>query len=100
MAPAVYRHTCLPEEWLKAWRVNDWNRCRMTCVGKYPRVNVINDLHVCDWDGATCPLPGYDREKVFQLLGRKGSIGLQVHGGKGWPKGAQVRWRNFRVREP
>jgi len=97
---AVYRHCCTPEAFLRAWKVNDWNHCRLRCVGKYPRVNVwINGLHVCDWDGASCPLPGYDREKVFGLLGRTGSIGLQVHGGKGWPEGAQVHWKNIRIRE-
>lgn len=97
----VYQHICTPEAWLKAWKVNGWNHCRLRCVGKYPRVNVwINGLHVCDWDGATCPLPGYDRERVFKQLGRAGSIGLQVHGGtKAWPKGSKVRWRKIRVRE-
>lgn len=96
----VYRKICSAGEWLKAWKVEGWNRCRLSCVGKYPRVNVwLNDLHVCDWDGATSTLPGYDRERVHGILGPAGSIGLQVHGGKGWPKGSVVRWRDIRVRE-
>lgn len=96
----VYRHICTPEAFLKVWKLNDWNHCRLKCVGKYPRVNVwINGLHLCDWDGATCTLPGYDRERVFNILGRSGSIGLQVHGGKSWPDGAQVHWRKLRVTE-
>ena len=28
-----------------------------------------------------------------------GSVAIQVHGGKGWPKGAKVRFRNISVRE-
>ncbi len=96
----VYNKICKADEWLKAWKVNDWNTCKLRCVGKYPKVNVwINGLHVADWDGATSTLPGYDKDRVFKTLGRSGSIGLQVHGGKGWPKGAVVRWKNIRVSE-
>jgi hypothetical protein len=58
----------------------------------------INDLKVCEWNGEKCPLPEYDKEKVFGILGREGSIGLQVHGGKGWPTGAKCRWRNIRIK--
>jgi len=96
----VYKHICTPEEWRKVWKINDWNSARIRCVGKYPRVKVwINDLLVADWDGATSTLPGYDKERVFGILGRAGSIGLQVHGGKAWPNGAQCKWRNIRVKE-
>lgn len=96
----VYKSICTAEDWLEAWKVNDWNHCVVRCVGKYPRINVwINELHVCDWDGATSTLPEYDKELTFNTLGRSGSIGLQVHGGNGWPKGAQVNWRNIKVRE-
>jgi hypothetical protein len=97
--PDVYEYTCTPQEWLKAWRVGEWNRCRVRCVGKYPRITTwINDLKVCEWNGETCPLPEYNKEKVFGILGREGSIGLQVHGGKGWPAGAKCRWRNIRIK--
>ncbi|MFT4587333.1 MAG: hypothetical protein ACI8QF_001427 [Limisphaerales bacterium] len=96
----VYKNICEPEEWLKVWKLNDWNTARIRCTGKHPRVKVwINDLLVADWNGETSTLPGYDKKRVFGLLGRKGSIGLQVHGGKGWPKGAQCRWKNIRVKE-
>jgi hypothetical protein len=31
---------------------------------------------------------------VFKILGREGSIGLQIHGGKNmWPMGTKCRWR-------
>ena len=96
----VYNSICNAAEWLDAWNVNAWNHCVVRCVGKYPRINVwINGLHVCDWDGANSTLPDYDKELTFKTLGRAGSIGLQIHGGKGWPKGAQVRWRNIMIRE-
>lgn len=95
----VYERVCTPEAWLEAWKVGEWNTTKIRCVGKYPQVTTwINDLETCHWNGETCTLPGYDKERVFELLGREGSIALQVHGGKGWPKGAKVRWRNLRIK--
>ncbi len=96
----VYESTCTPEEWLGAWRVNGWNTARIRCVGKYPQITTwINGLKVCHFDGAACTHPGYDKDRVFGILGRSGSIGLQVHGGKGWPKGTVCRWRNIQIKE-
>ena len=95
----VYEYSCAPDLWLKAWRLNDWNTARVRCTGKYPRITTwVNELKVCDWNGETCPLPQYDKERVFGLLGREGSIGLQVHGGKGWPVGGKCRWRNILIK--
>ena len=34
----VYEYSCTPEEWIKAWRVKDWNTARIRCVGKYPQI--------------------------------------------------------------
>ena len=96
----VYEYTCAPEEWVKAWRANDWNTARVRCVGKYPQITTwINDVKVCHFNGEACALPAYDKDRVFGILGRSGSIGLQVHGGKGWPKGGKCRWRNIRIRQ-
>lgn len=96
----VYEHRCTQEEWLGAWRLADWNTARIRCTGKYPRITTwINDLEVCRFDGASSTCPGYDKERVFGLLGRSGSIGLQVHGGKSWPSGKKCRWRNIRIWE-
>jgi hypothetical protein len=95
----VYEYTCTADEWIKAWRVNGWNTGRVRCTGKYPQITTwINDLKVCHWNGETCPLPEYDKERVFKLLGREGSIGLQIHGGKAaWPTGKVCRWRNIKI---
>jgi Domain of Unknown Function (DUF1080) len=96
----VYEYSCTPEEWIKAWKLNDWNTARIRCVGKYPRITTwVNDLKVCEWNGETCPLPEYDKEHVFNTLGREGHIGLQVHGGKkAWPVGKVCRWRNISIK--
>jgi hypothetical protein len=96
----VYEYTCTPERWLKAWRLKDWNTARIRCTGKYPQITTwINDLKVCHWNCETCPLPDYNKERVFEILGREGSIGLQVHGGKPmWPTGTQCRWRNIVIK--
>ena len=93
--------SCTPDEWLKAWKVGDWNTARVRVVGKYPHITTwINDLLVCDFDGDKAATPGYDKEKVFESLSEQGSIAVQVHGGTGaWPKGAVCRWKNVRVRE-
>jgi hypothetical protein len=96
----VYEHTCTAEAWLRAWRVNQWNTARIRCVGKYPKVTTwINDLKVCHFNGETSAHPGYDKDRVLKILGRSGSIGFQVHGGKAWPNGAKCRWRNIRIKE-
>ena len=97
----VYRHICSPGDWLESWKLDDWNRARIRCYGEYPRVMVrINDLPVCDWDGSSSTHPLYDRRRVFDSLGRRGSIGLQIHGGsKYWPARAVCRWRNIRIRK-
>ena len=99
----VYEYTCTPEQWLKTWRVNDWNTGRIRCVGKYPQITTwVNDLKVCHWNGETCPLPEYHKEHVAELLGREGSIALQIHGGaKMWPVGKLCRRRrNISIKLP
>ncbi|MCC9606172.1 DUF1080 domain-containing protein [Blastopirellula sp. JC732] len=96
----VYEYSCSPETWLKTWRVNQWNTARIRCVGKFPQITTwINGVKICHFNGETSTLPGYDKQKVFSILGRSGSIGLQVHGGKQWPKGLVCRWKNIRIQE-
>jgi len=93
--------SCTPEEWLAAWKIDDWNTARIRVEGRpYPRVTTeINGLKVCEFDGATSKAEKYDRDEVHKLLGDEGSIVVQVHGGDRWPVGAKCRWRNIKVRE-
>lgn len=90
-----------PEDWVKAWAINDWNRIRVVCVGDYPIIKIwINDALVSDFNAATFTHPRYDREEVKKTLGREGSVALQVHGGANrWATNAKSRWRNIRIRE-
>ena len=92
--------SCSPDEWLKAWKIDDWNTAHVLVEGgKYPKVSTwINDQSVCVWDGATSNAKGYDKEKVLAQLGAEGSIAVQVHGGGNWPAGAKCRWKNIKIR--
>jgi hypothetical protein len=91
--------TCTGDEFVRAWKIDQWNVARVRCTGKYAKITTwINDLKVCEWDGETFKHPQYDRERVFQTIGAEGSIAVQVHGGKGWPPGAKCRWRNIRIK--
>ena len=91
--------SCTPEEWLQAWKVGQWNTARVVCQGKYARLQTwINDLAVCDFDGAASTAERYDKDKVVEQLGTAGSIAVQVHGGKNWPAGAKCRWKNIRIK--
>ena len=89
-----------PDEWVKAWKINDWNRIRVVCVGDYPVIKTwINDALVADFNAATFTHPRYDREETKKILGREGSIALQVHGGANrWATDAKSSWRNIRIR--
>ncbi|SHG71883.1 protein of unknown function [Fodinibius roseus] len=85
---------------MAAWKTGRWNTLRIRCVGKYPRITTwINYTKIAEFDAATTPHPRYDREQMFQALGREGAIALQVHGGADlWREGAKCRWKNIRVR--
>ena len=42
----------------------------------------------------------YTTDKKFEgILGDRGSLAVQVHGGSGWPNGAKVRFRRIQVKE-
>jgi len=92
--------SCTPEEWVEAWKLNDWNRAVVRVEGgRYPLITTkINGLLVALFDAGSSTAERYDRERVADQLGDKGSIAVQVHGGNGWPNGAKCRWRNIRVR--
>ncbi len=98
-ADAGLIHSCTPDEWIAAWKVNDWNTAKVRVEGKYLKITTwINGLKVCEFDGATAATERYDKEGIFEKLGAEGSIAVQVHGGTGWPKGAACRWKNIKVR--
>lgn len=87
------------DDWLKAWKVGDWNTAKVRMVGNPPRITTwLNGVKVSEFDGQTFDGPNYDREEVAKTLGPKGHIAVQVHGGSGWPKGAKCRWKNIRVK--
>jgi hypothetical protein len=68
--------------------------------GQFPVITTyINGLKVGVFDAASSKIENYDREKVAKLLGERGSIALQVHGGDSYPPGARCRYRNIRIRE-
>ncbi len=91
--------SCTPEEWVQAWKVNDWNTARVLCTGKYAHLTTwINGVKICEFNGETSTAAKYDKHKVAEQLGTEGSIAVQVHGGQNWPSGAKCRWRNIRAR--
>lgn len=95
--PAITRR----DEWLKAWKIDDWNTAKVRCVGVDPQITTwINGVKVCEFDGTTSTNGGYQnaKQQIRKDLGREGSIAVQVHGGGGWPKGAKCRWKNIKIR--
>ena len=93
-------HTCTPAQWVRAWKINDWNTARVRCQGKYPHITTwINGLKVCEFDGEKSTNERYQQQKenILQSLGTAGSIAVQVHGGKGWPNGAKCRWKDIKI---
>ena len=98
-AEAGLAYSCTAAEWLKAWKVNDWNTARCRVEGKFPQITTwINDLKVCQFDGATSAAARYDKDRVLEQLTAEGSIAVQVHGGKNWPAGAKCRWKNIKIK--
>ena len=59
----------------------------------------INGVKACVFDAAKSNAQDYHPDKIAKLLGDKGSIAVQVHGGSSYPVGAKCRWRNIRIRE-
>ena len=92
-------HSCTPEAWVKAWKVNDWNTARVRVEGKFPYITTwINGLKVSEFDGASATTERYDKEGIHAKLGDAGSVAVQVHGGTGWPNGAKCRWKKILIR--
>ena len=98
-AEAGLVYACEWNEWINAWKRDDWNTARVLCTGKYARLTTwINGQKVCEFDGETSTAAKYDKDKVLEQIGAEGSIVVQVHGGKNWPTGAKCRWKNIRIK--
>ncbi|MBI1899894.1 MAG: DUF1080 domain-containing protein [Planctomycetia bacterium] len=88
------------EDWVKAWKLGDWNTAKVRVAGNPPQITTwINGVKTSEFDGKTFSGANYDRDKVAETLGKEGSIAVQVHGGLGWPSGAKCRWKNIKIRE-
>lgn len=96
------------EDFLKAWKVNDWNHLRIRCTGRLPVITTwVNGTQICELDTARLQSPGYDAETVARQLGRAGHLAFEVHdvsmknplGRDRWGVGAQCRWRSISITE-
>ena len=93
--------SCTPEEFIEAYKIDDWNTARVLITGTEPHITTwINGLKICEFDGPTTTNQKYvdNRQEIVNRVGQPGSIAVQVHGGKGWPTGAKCRWKNIRIR--
>ncbi|MBI4605924.1 MAG: DUF1080 domain-containing protein [Planctomycetes bacterium] len=93
IAPAALRSDVLPcpfdpSEWGKRWKHDGYNEVCARVRSDPPVIEVwLDGAYLTRFE---------DREK---RIPEKGRLGLQVHGGKGWPAGAKVRYRGIQVRE-
>jgi hypothetical protein len=94
------------EDFLAAWRWDDWNDLTIRCVGALPRVTTwVNGVQVAEIDLATLSAPDYDPAAVAEMLGDRGHIAFEVHdndpmmGEDRWAPGAACRWRNVRIKQ-
>ncbi len=105
---AILKYAVDVEEFLKVWKVNDFNTIKVRSVGRIPTVITwVNGLKIAELDLADIEWPNYDAEAVAEMLGRDGHISLEVHnngrndrqGQERWWPGAQVRWKNIYIKE-
>lgn len=97
-------YAAAPEEFLSAWRWDDWNEFRIRCVGEFPTITVwINGVKISEIDFDRLVHPHYDKHQMLEKIGRSGPIAFEVHendpgmGAARWGHGAKTRWRNVRV---
>ena len=81
-----------PANWHRRWNYDGYNEIRARMVGNPPSIDVwLNGVHVTRFKDT-------EIRKMLDEDG-KGPNGIQVHRGKGWPKGTKVRFRNIQIRE-
>jgi len=90
---------------LRAWKLNDWNRFRIRCAGELPRLTTwINGEKISEFDTAKLQPPDFDPPTIGRMIGKPGHIAFEVHnndpflGKLRWWPGSVCRWRNIRVR--
>ena len=94
------------EDFLEAWKRDDWNTIRVRCVGEIPVIETwINGVRITKFDTAKLGdyIVGFDPEFLTERLGSEGHIALEVHDSPNsrerWAPGAVCRWRNIRITE-
>jgi len=105
---AILDYAADVEDFLKVWKVNDWNTIKVRVEGRIPKLTSwVNGLKIAELDTAELEWENYDAEACWEMLGRKGHISLEVHnngsndwlGKSRWWPGAQVRWKNIYIKE-
>ena len=94
-------YSCRGEEFVEAYKIDDWNTARVRVEGTDPHVTTwINDLKICEFDGPTTTNQKYaqNREEIVKLIGQPGSITVQIHLGSDWPVAARCRWKEILIR--
>src|SRR5215207_5205212 len=60
-------YAATPQEFLGAWRWDDWNEFRIRCVGEYPVVTVwINGVKISEIDFDRLAHPHYDKHQMLE----------------------------------
>ncbi|MBR0354455.1 MAG: DUF1080 domain-containing protein [Oscillospiraceae bacterium] len=102
---ALLQYSIRGEEFLKIWKLNDWNEFRVVMKGLIPIITTyINGVKVAEIDLTKAGPDRFDR-KAAEAMGARGHIALEVHdndsalGKARWGENASCRWRNMRIRE-
>ncbi|QBG46727.1 DUF1080 domain-containing protein [Verrucomicrobia bacterium S94] len=101
------------EGWNAIWRHGEWNTVRIKCVGSEPIITTwVNGVKIMEMDGTVYKArmlrdenkknwsarSAWDREKVQDITGGKGSIAFQIHPGGRWKPGGAAMYRNIRIK--
>ena len=101
---ALLQYTISGEEFLRIWKLNDWNAFRVVVHGNLPVITTyINGERVAEIDTAQLDAKRFNREAAKAC--RCGHIAFEVHdndpflGKDRWGQNAACQWRNVRIRE-
>ena len=103
---ALLTRAATGEQFLGAWKWNDWNAFRIIVRGELPTITTeINGTLIAEIDTGRLPAEVFDAEGTLALLGSRGHIGFEVHdndpgmGPERWAPKAACRWRNIGLRQ-